>query len=61
MRFTPAFAILLSAVAPAAEPSAVENAVTAARLAWDVPGIAVAVVRNGQPPLLIAQGTKRIG
>lgn len=61
MRFSPALVALLATVARAAEPTALEKAVTTAREVWQVPGVAVAMVRTGQPPLLISQGTKRVG
>ena len=63
MRFFPLILVVFAAGAPAAEPTAadIEKAVSTARGSWAVPGVAVAVVRPGRPPLLIAQGTKRLG
>lgn len=54
-------ALLLLSSASAADPAPVRQAVTDARAAWDVPGVAVAVVRVGKPPEFVAVGTKRHG
>jgi len=65
------FAILTTAVVgqnhfvaadePTISRKAIDDRVAVARLKWDVPGLALVLVRDGQPPLAVGYGVKRLG